>query len=918
MPLAASARMLHRILALGLVVASVVSAHALTLENLRVQATLVDGSAKDPFRIRGRLGGVDAHAVVDGFATIRFGDLVAQAPAGGFRGHGSVYTWRSNLFGVKKVSINVKKGTFAIVGGGIELGDLPGPVTLAVGTSKGVACGTFDWSAAQVTAAKAGRRAVRKTATGPLESCFPTDAADHQAPTVFITSPTPLPGISTIAPTVDIAGEATDDVGVVGLTWSSDQGSGASLVPAPSWSVVTIPLVVGDNRITVTATDAAGNTGSDELDVTYNTNGIEFDGMPIASPEAVLMEDAENVQVRQKILPNPDIDPASIELVHLADDGSTTSVGVLADGGNRQNGDDLPGDDVYSMLMGLDGGADKIHPEHFRVGARTKSAPDVIAWSPIMTIARIEPVKFDAVKAAITLADNAQALFAGLLGDGVDADTASHEVAVLAKSTGALATGSSEGKLGAWWVTADGLLGGVLGYDQTGRRGGRAGVLPSRPSALPAAPHTIANATPSALPIWSEVGSRRTLILAPSFEDAEPLAVDGMLRGLTCPQYEVDTFVGADADAEHFKGLEDYGLILIASHGDTLFDALGDVYRPEWDWKSTGGQTVVLTGTTLTSLTLRRWERDLRLGRMAIFAGGRAGVLPSFFTQYSERLPASIVYVGTCRSAANASLSSALLERGAGTYLGYDGYVDSSFAGTVATDLFTKLVQGQSLAQAFAAGQSDGDTPPSTFTLDGDSALSLATGPIVNGSFEVQSGFLASVAGFDVKGDGRIIGSLSGTVDVTLPTAGQRMALVSTGLGLTTQSGSFAQTVCLPPLPPGKTKMTLQYDWNFFSEEFKEYCGSQYQDYFRVTFGGTELQKTTVDDLCYDPGTTLVHVDGMKFDVGDVWKTGWQPQSIDVTTLAGTTDVLTFAAGDVGDSIYDTVILVDNMRLVVE
>jgi hypothetical protein len=912
MALAASAHMLHRTFALGLVIASAISAHALTLDNLRVQATLVDGSPKDPFRIRGRLTGIDARAVVDGFATIRFGDLVAQAPAGGFVRHGGVYTWRSYLFGVKKVSINVKKGTFDVVGGGSELGDLPGPVTLAVGTSKGVACGSFDWSAAQVTLAKAGRHAVRKTATGPLAPCFPVDDTDHQAPTVFITSPTPLPGASTIAPTIDVGGESSDDVGVVGLTWSSDQGAGASLVPAASWSVAAVPLVPGDNRITVTATDAAGNTGVDVLDVTYNTNGVEFEGMPVASPEAVLMQDADNVTVRQKILPNPDLDPATIELVHVADDGSTTSVGVLADGGDRKHGDDLSGDDVYSMLMGLDGGADKIHPERFRVGARTKSAPDVVAWSPVLTIARIEPVKFDAVKDAITLADNAQALFTGLLGDGFDEDSALNEVALLAKSSGALAAGSSDGKLGAWWVTADGLLGGVLGYDQTTHRGG-IGTVPPRPSATTAVPHPIPNASPSALPSWSEVGSRRTLILAPSFQDEEPLAVDGLLRGLTCPQYEIDTFVGADADAEHFKGLEEYGLILIASHGDTLFGSLGDAYRPEWDWKSSGGQTVVLTGTQLTSLNLRRWERDLRLGRMAIFAGGTTGVLPSFFTQYSVRLPASIVYVGTCRSSANGSLSSALLERGAGTYLGFDGYVDSSFAGDVGIDLFTKLAQGQSLTQAFTAGQHDDDTPPSTFTLDGNPALSLATGPIVNRSFEVQSGFLASVAGFDVKGDGRIVGNLG----VTLPTDGVRMALVSTGLGLTTQSGSFAQTVCLPPLPAGKTKMTLQYDWDFFSEEFKEYCGSQYQDYFHVTFGGTDLQLTKIDDICNDPGTTLVQAD-VSFDKGDVWMTGWKSQAIDVTALAGTTDVLTFAAGDVGDSIYDTVILVDNMRLVVE
>jgi len=52
------------------------------------------------------------------------------------------------------------------------------------------------------------------------------------------------------------------------------------------------------------------------------------------------------------------------------------------------------------------------------------------------------------------------------------------------------------------------------------------------------------------------------------------------------------------------------------------------------------------------------------------------------------------------------------------------------------------------------------------------------------------------------------------------------MALISTGLGFTTAAGSIAQPVCLPPLPPGATTWTLSYDWNFFSEEFLEFCGS--------------------------------------------------------------------------------------------
>ena len=891
---------------LGLLLATATAAHALTLDGLRVKATLIDGSNRDPFRIRGRLTDGDAREIAKGFAMIRFGELEAQAPAGSFVRRGNSYVWKSYLYGVKKVSINVKKGTIDILGGGVDLGDMPGPVTLAVGTSKGVVCGSFNWTGAQVTRGLQGGRVARKTAVGPLEPCFESNGADHQAPSVLITTPTPLTGVATTSTEVSIGGEVSDDVAVTNLTWQSDQGAGGSLVAGPTFSIPNVALVPGDNRVTVSATDAAGNTGTDELVVTYNSNGIEFDGMPVASPEALIAGNSENVTVRQKVLSNPNLDTDTVEIMHVNDDGSLTHVEWLTDTGNRALGDDLPGDDVYSSFMGMES-PKSIGEDRFRVSARTKLGET--ALSPIVTIPRVEDVKIEAVKAAINLADNAKNLFMSLLDDGTSDDDALAEVVLLARASGALATGPSSGKLGAWWVTKDGLLGGMLGYDQTARRGAGSNVPIAARTQTPSLPHSIANAS-AAISSWTEVGSRRTLILAPFFSDAEPLQVDGMLRGLTCPQYDVETLIGEDAGADRFKNLEEYGLILIASHGDTLFEGIGDALRPEWSWKSNGGQAVVITGTKLDSLTVRRWQRDLRLGRMAIFPEGATGVLPTFFTQYSVRLPASIVYVGSCRSSANASLASALLERGAGAYLGYDGYVDSAFAGQTGVSLFSNLLQGQPLSQAFTPGQQDGQTPPSTFTLGGDDAMSLATGPIVNRSFEVQSGFLASVAGFTVNGDGRIIGNLG----ITTPTDGVRMALVSTGLGLTTQSGSFSQEVCLPPLPPGKTAMKIEYDWNFFSEEFKEYCGTQYQDFFQVSFGDTVLQSTKVDDVCDD---SLIH-DDVSFDKGDVWRTGWRTQSVDVTALAGTTATLTFAAGDVGDSIFDTVILVDNARIVVE
>jgi hypothetical protein len=166
------------------------------------------------------------------------------------------------------------------------------------------------------------------------------------------------------------------------------------------------------------------------------------------------------------------------------------------------------------------------------------------------------------------------------------------------------------------------------------------------------------------------------------------------------------------------------------------------------------------------------------------------------------------------------------------------------------------------------------------------------------------------VAGFKVLGDGRVVGGLG----TWLPTEGDKMALVSTGLGLTKASGSFAQSICLPPLPAGATKLTLSWDWNFFSEEFIEYCGSEFQDSFEVTFGATSLQHSQIDDLC-----SIVVPDEVDFDRGDVWTTGWKTQSVDVTQFAGSTDnVLKFAAKDVGDSVYDSAILVDNVRLVAE
>jgi len=80
-----------------------------------------------------------------------------------------------------------------------------------------------------------------------------------------------------------------------------------------------------------------------------------------------------------------------------------------------------------------------------------------------------------------------------------------------------------------------------------------------------------------------------------------------------------------------------------------------------------------------------------------------------------------------------------------------------------------------------------------------------------------------------------------------------------------------------------------------------------------VEFAGNVLQATTIDDLC----GSVTPAD-VSFDKGGVYSTGWRTQTVDVTAFAGTSGLLSFAAHDVGDSIFDSAILIDHVQLVAQ
>jgi len=183
----------------------------------------------------------------------------------------------------------------------------------------------------------------------------------------------------------------------------------------------------------------------------------------------------------------------------------------------------------------------------------------------------------------------------------------------------------------------------------------------------------------------------------------------------------------------------------------------------------------------------------------------------------------------------------------------------------------------------------------------------------VNGDFEE-----GNILGWTKEGDGRVINRL-GTLTAS---QGSFMGIISTGLGFTTSSGSISQCFTV-----ADNQSQLSMRWNFLSEEFLEFIHSQFQDYFKVIIrksDGTEvtLLSKNIDQIAVQFGADtnqvgqLVSVSpGIVFDRGGVYMTNWLTSTFDVTPYRGQTIVVVLICGDVGDSIYDTAILIDEMKV---
>lgn len=404
-------------------------------------------------------------------------------------------------------------------------------------------------------------------------------------------------------------------------------------------------------------------------------------------------------------------------------------------------------------------------------------------------------------------------------------------------------------------------------------------------------------------------GSGRILIWAPfdtEWGDSDEASlVNSVLGGADSePSAKVDIIRDADADAESLKGLSQYGLVILATHGgDGEWLATGETVGPEPDGQGpllqTGEKRIVkrvdITGKELktTYAVTDKWIRS----------------------NMDAALLDTIILNNSCESLKTEKLWSAFESRGASAYLGYSKAVTNEFAILNAFQLLNELVNNNNpVCLAYAASCDTHFSPEGSHLLArGQANIKLPfQGENANFSFE------SDLRGWELEGDVRILSSLGSLA----ATDGEKMCFVSTGTGYTNALGLFRQKITIP-----EGAKELSFDWNYMSEEFLEYIGSEYDDPFCVELISQEGEQipvltTSVNQIATDfhaskkDGGDLIKVSPeITFDQGDVWMTGWQHESADISHRAGQELTLQFSTQNAWDLVYTTAVLIDNIRI---
>lgn len=732
---------------------------------------------------------------------------------------------------------------------------------------------------------------------------------DSEIPSIHILNPTSEEMFVTTQGSLVVSGTAHDNKALKSVTYTSSAGHSGTATGLEDWSISDLQLAQGDNMIQVTAMDENDNRAAASITITRNKY-LTFLGAPYVDNDVLYANQPQEVWITVNIAPNDHLIASSVRLIEI--DGSNkemNEVCAMYDDGDLEHGDEIKGDNVFSTKHVFNYSSEGT--KRFRISARTQEDEgEVEGLSAIFTLTVMN--QQNASQQVKNLLD-LHAMIEQILIENADMPAADKEKLVVEWLQGqslvkGVTTDNGYIVISHW----SGLESYVLITDEnsvtkggytTGNRRTATPALPlSKQTRGVLAPSGRRSAkAPSAAPVINNndiIQNKQVLIWAP-FEKSFSIDMEPTLSAVfnaSPVSLNVDYVKNSKCTRQSLLKLNNYGIIVFDTHGR--------------------GGNMMLTGETVEQYELLTQDDIYNLFSSVYYivtmAEGKTyyAVTAKFFkNKLHGGLPNSIIFNGSCESLKTEQLANALISRGAKTYLGFKSRVTYSTCRDKAKQFFTALTGNElkTTGQAYVADmdfveQANGVTWHNSYLMTGSKDMRFYMG-LINGDFEY-----GNLNGWNTSGDGRVITRLGSEY----PTQGYYMGIVSTGLGYTEKYGSISQSFKVT------NENTLSITWNFLSEEFLEYVGSIYQDYLRISISdgssSTVIFSMAIDDFAKNYTLTPVSPT-IVFDRGDVHMTGWKTSTFDISKYQGKTVTLTIETGDIGDSIYDSATLLDEISI---
>ena len=602
-----------------------------------------------------------------------------------------------------------------------------------------------------------------------------------------------------------------------------------------------------------------------------------------------------------------------------------SEIGELLDNGNLNNGDEILRDNIYSgKFIVTEASAGQLR---LRATGSINANDTISTQSTETVIINVySELNSGEVGMVLTTQNNAtNQLQTYLAGNPNNIENASNQLKTWLETQPGVQSAVKEGNTSIAITYNNGLTGGMV-FSVTETRGGFERDTLKRESVIkiPADKQTTgdnSNIRPDKYMTQSDnvlidpnaIGNRNVLIFAPYeavwVNNERPL-IKARLDASPCKDFKVTEYVNQEATVSALLNMTEYGLIFFSTHGSggrailtgEIVDTNSAVYKDTYKAMCQAGRLSIFTNIKINNAGTVDSRKD-------VYA-----ILRGFVLNLAGTFPNTVIMNNSCYSTMKDSLYSAFFSKGAKTYYGYDKVVNGAFAKTMADSIAKRLaVTGLTTGQAYFAA-SDPIAPNAAFqNAAGGNANLKYNNSLLNSNFEE-----GSIIGWTKTGDGRVITRLG---FINAP-QGTYMGIISTGLGYTTSSGSISQCMTVD-----NTQSTLTIRWNFLSEEFLEWINTQFQDYFRIVLtkqDGTEeiLFSKTIDEMAamfgatqQNPGQLIAVSPNIVFDQGGVYMTDWYTSTFDITTYRGQIIVIKLVCGDVGDSIYDTAILLDEIKV---